>query len=63
MTSSLFLPRKVLRLCSPRAQRIASATLDLPDPFGPTMAVKPLFSPSTIPEKINLFLLAKDLKP
>src|ERR1700730_3050669 len=41
ITSSIFCPRKVFGLCSPRAHRIASATFDLPQPFGPTMQVTP----------------------
>src|SRR5712692_11823367 len=41
MTSSILCPRRVLGLCSPRAQRMASATFDLPHPFGPTMHVTP----------------------
>src|SRR3989338_2214825 len=43
MTSSDFLPRKFLSDCSPIAQRIASATLDLPEPLGPTITVMPRF--------------------
>ena len=40
--SSILEPRSVLTLCSPRTQRIASVTLLLPLPFGPTIAVIPL---------------------
>src|SRR3989339_1769411 len=39
ITSSEFFPRKSLRLCSPKTHRMASARLDFPDPFGPTIAV------------------------
>ncbi len=39
--SSLDLARKLLKLCSPITQRTASATLLLPLPLGPTMAVSP----------------------
>src|SRR5512146_1685394 len=42
ITSSIFSLRRVLVLCSPRTQRMASTTLLLPLPFGPTMAVTPL---------------------
>src|SRR5215469_13173005 len=48
MTSSLFLPRRVRMLCSPSTQRSPSATLDLPEPFGPTMAVMPGLNSSTV---------------
>ena len=41
MTSAISSPRKALADCSPRTQRMASETLDLPQPFGPTMAVTP----------------------
>ena len=37
--SSPRLPRKLFMLCSPTTQRKASATLLLPEPFGPTIAV------------------------
>ena len=56
MTSSIFAPRSVFALCSPSTQRIASTTLLLPLPFGPTMAVTP-------GEKEKYTLSAKDLKP
>src|SRR3989338_8563297 len=50
MTSSDFLPRRFLSDCSPIAQRIASATLDLPEPLGPTITVIPLLLlPATSP--------------
>src|SRR5688572_7359654 len=41
MTSSIFSPRRLLALCSPSTQVMASATLLLPQPFGPTIAVTP----------------------
>ena len=41
ITSSILWPRSSLGLCSPSAQRTASATLDLPQPLGPTMQVTP----------------------
>ena len=41
ITSFMRPPRKLLADCSPITQRIASITLDLPLPFGPTTAVTP----------------------
>src|SRR5687768_7610362 len=41
MTSSIFSPRRLFALCSPSTQVMASATLLLPQPLGPTMAVTP----------------------
>src|SRR5215510_2591043 len=41
MTSLISPPRRLLALCSPRTQRTASTIFDLPDPFGPTIAVTP----------------------
>jgi hypothetical protein len=41
MTSSILAPRIALARCSPSTQRIASAMLDLPQPFEPMMAVTP----------------------
>jgi len=41
ITSSIWSPRRLLALCSPSTQTMASATLLLPQPFGPTMAVTP----------------------
>lgn len=38
--SSVFFPRRSLTDCSPRHQRTASARLDFPEPFGPTMTVR-----------------------
>src|SRR5450759_490277 len=42
--SSLFLPRNWRMLCSPRTQRMPSATFDFPAPFGPTTAVMPVLN-------------------
>src|SRR5713101_1558877 len=49
--------RSDLWLCSPRTQEIASTTLDLPQPFGPTMQV--------VPEPLNVTTVRSqnDLKP
>src|SRR3954468_23772656 len=47
MTSSIFSPRRLLALCSPITQVMASATLLFPQPFGPTMAVTPLSNASS----------------
>src|SRR5205085_10359445 len=55
-TSSIRSPRRLLALCSPITHVIASATLLLPQPFGPTMAVTPLSNASS--ERSE-----KDLKP
>ena len=41
MTSTISLPRRLLTLCSPRTQRMASTTFDLPEPLGPTTTVMP----------------------
>src|SRR5690348_15830507 len=56
MTSSIFPPRRALAPCSPSTQEIASTTLDLPEPFGPTTHVIPGSS-------FNVVADAKDLKP
>ena len=56
ITSSILPPRRTLADCSPRAHFILSAILDLPHPFGPTIAVMP-------GSKSSLVLSAKDLKP
>src|SRR6266700_2652182 len=47
MTSSIFSPRRLLALCSPITHVMASATLLLPQPLGPTMAVTPLSKASS----------------
>src|SRR5512144_1305970 len=41
ITSSMDVPRRLLALCSPSTQLIASEMLLLPQPFGPTMPVTP----------------------
>ena len=41
ITSSIRSPRRLFALCSPSTHVMASATLLLPHPFGPTMAVTP----------------------
>src|SRR5687767_16024232 len=56
MTSSILSPRRLLALCSPRTHVSASATLLLPQPFGPTMAVTPRSNASSDRSE-------KDLKP
>src|SRR5262245_50394817 len=56
MTSSIFSPRRLFALCSPSTQVMASATLLLPQPLGPTMAVTPWSKASSDRSE-------KDLKP
>src|SRR5438445_3942893 len=56
MTSAISPPRKALADCSPRTQRMASETFDLPQPFGPTIAVTPGW-------KLSGVLSANDLNP
>src|SRR3954463_15995244 len=56
MTSSILPPRSVFAPCSPRTQAMASTTLDLPEPLGPTTQVMPGSKRSVVDE-------AKDLKP
>ena len=56
ITSSILAPRRVLELCSPMTQRMASEILDFPEPLGPTMAVM------SSPKRIRV-LSGKDLKP
>ena len=41
MMSCMCSPRRLFALCSPSTQVIASTTLLLPQPLGPTMAVTP----------------------
>src|SRR5215470_11393931 len=55
-TSSILPPRSGLTPCWPMTQEKASATLDLPDPFGPTTQVMPGSNRSVVAE-------ANDLKP
>src|SRR2546422_3752259 len=47
MTSSMRSPRRLLALCSPITHVMASATLLLPHPLGPTIAVTPLSKASS----------------
>src|SRR6185436_4057181 len=56
MTSSISSPRTDLYDCVPRTHLMASTTLDLPQPLGPTTPVTPVV-------KSNCVRLAKDLKP
>src|SRR4051794_39299218 len=56
MTSSIFPPRSDLAPCSPSTHEIASTTLDLPEPFGPTTHVIPGSNRSVVED-------ANDLKP
>ena len=56
MTSSILPPRSALAPCSPSTQAMASTTLDLPEPLGPTTQVMPGSSRSVVAD-------AKDLKP
>src|SRR5215213_6609886 len=56
MTSSIFPPRRAFAPCSPSTQLMASTTLDLPEPLGPTTQVIPGSSRNVVAE-------AKDLKP
>src|SRR5712692_9950031 len=57
MTSFISAPRRCLTRCSPKTQAIASATLLLPQPLGPTTLVIPS------PVKMRSVWSAKDLKP
>ncbi len=56
MTSAISPPRRAFAEVSPRTQRIASTTLDFPQPLGPTMPVTPWANSKTVRS-------AKDLKP
>src|SRR3712207_3942692 len=56
ITSSILPPRSALAPCSPSTHEMASTTLDLPEPFGPTTQVMPGSSRIVVAE-------AKDLKP
>jgi hypothetical protein len=42
MTSFISPPRRFFTFCSPSTHEMASATFDLPQPLGPTIAVMPL---------------------
>src|SRR3989344_4389128 len=54
--SSPRLPRRDFIDCSPITQRMASATFDLPEPFGPTIALMGTVNSSVVER-------AKDLNP
>ena len=56
MTSSIFWLRTALGACAPSTQPMASTTLDLPLPFGPTTTV----TPGSISSDV---VSANDLKP
>src|SRR3954470_11732560 len=56
MTSSIFCERTALGACAPNTHAIASTTLDLPDPLGPTTTVTPGSNWSVVGS-------ANDLKP
>jgi len=56
ITSSISLPRTEVGRVSPITQRNASNRLDLPQPFGPTTAVSPGSTKSSVGS-------TKDLKP
>src|SRR5580658_1224758 len=57
MTSAIRSPRNDLADCSPSTQLMASLTLDLPHPFGPTIAATPP------PGKFMLVRSQNDLNP
>src|SRR5437899_11166095 len=57
MQSDMRSARSDLWLCSPRTQEMASTTLDLPQPLGPTMQVVP------DPLKVTTVRSQNDLKP
>src|SRR5229473_1221066 len=57
MQSAMRSARSDLWLCSPRTQEMASTTLDLPQPFGPTIQVVPE------PLKVTTVRSQNDLKP
>src|SRR5260370_11127786 len=57
MQSAMRSARSDLWLCSPRTHEMASTTLDLPQPFGPTMQVVP------DPLKVTTVRSQNDLKP
>src|ERR1700689_5188288 len=57
MQSDMRSARSILWLCSPSTHEIASTTLDLPHPFGPTMHVIPL------PLNVIGVFSQNDLKP
>src|SRR5690606_34795777 len=56
MTSFISEPRNPLADCEPKIHLNASTTFDFPQPFGPTIAVRP-------GSKVNSVRSANDLKP
>ena len=56
ITSLIAVPRSCFADVSPKTQRTASMILDLPQPFGPTMAVMLCLN-------VNVVGLANDLNP
>src|SRR5580704_571350 len=69
-TSSILPPRSGLTPCSPITQENASTTLDLPEPFGPTMHVMPGSNLSVVadandlnPRKVRVFRYTCRLLP
>ena len=56
MTSCILPPRSDFGPCSPSTQAMASTTLDLPEPLGPTMTVIP-------GSKSRVVFSANDLNP
>src|SRR4051794_10942545 len=56
MTSDIVTPRTAFAPCSPSTQAMASTTLLLPEPLGPTTQVRP-------GSKCRVVALAKDLNP
>src|SRR5207237_8148453 len=57
MLSAMRSTSKDLWLCSPKTQEMASTTLDLPQPFGPTIHVVP------VPLNVTTVRSQNDLKP
>ena len=56
MRSSISLPRNCFADTSPSPNRIASTIFDLPQPFGPTIPVRPVLISNSVGS-------TKDLKP
>src|SRR4029079_5055923 len=56
MQAAILPPRSALAPCSPSTQEIASTTLDLPEPLGPTTQVMPGSS-------FRVVAADKDVKP
>src|SRR5258708_23916835 len=69
-TSSILPPRSGFTPCSPITQENASTTLDLPEPFGPTMHVMPGSNFSVVadandlnPRRVRLFRYTRRIPP